>query len=217
MSNYLSGYNRVPCKNSTSDSGFDSYNCECNSCFQLSDDLLPFFQPCTCKFKVQGDDGTENTTASGTVHQVTTEFDDDAPGESVLEATSKNWYTPTNTADSDLKDFLSRPVNIASYTTSVGVSFNQYLDPWTLYFKTANIQYKLHNYAFISCDLKVKIIVNGSPFYYGAYLLSYNPLKNMLDSAPIDVFGNLNVPFSQRPHHGFIHKRARVVRWHYLI
>jgi hypothetical protein len=182
MSNCLSGFSGVPCKNSTGNSSLNSYNNESLSSFRL---------------KVQGDEADDDIVS--TTHQVTTEFDDDADGQNVMKATSKNWYTPTNTADSDLKDFLSRPVNIASYSNNVGVVFSQYFDPWTLYFSTSNIKYKLHNYAFIRCDLKLKVVINGSPFYYGAYMLSYDPLYNMLESAPTDSGGDLAIPFSQKP------------------
>jgi hypothetical protein len=132
--------------------------------------------------------------------QVTTEFVDEKVSNTDLEATSKMWYQPTNTADSDLKDFLSRPVNILNSTWAVGGGVATTFDPWSLFLKSTNIQYKLHNYAFIRCDLKIKIMVNASPFYYGAFLASYTPLETVLDSADHGSVGAVTIPFSQRPH-----------------
>lgn len=132
--------------------------------------------------------------------QVTTEFVDEKVSNTDLEATSKMWYQPTNTADSDLKDFLSRPVNIHNTTWAVGGGVGTTFDPWTLFLRSTNIQYKLHNYAFIRCDLKIKIMVNASPFYYGAFLASYTPLETVLDSADHGAVGVVTIPLSQRPH-----------------
>jgi hypothetical protein len=131
---------------------------------------------------------------------VTTEFVDEKVSNTDLEATSKMWYQPTNTADSDLKDFLSRPVNILNTTWAVGGGVGTTFDPWSLFLKSTNIQYKLHNYAFIRCDLKIKIMVNASPFYYGAFLASYTPLETVLDSADHGSVGVVTIPLSQRPH-----------------
>jgi hypothetical protein len=132
--------------------------------------------------------------------QVTTEFVDQQVSNTDQVATSQMWYQPTNTADSDLKDFLSRPVNILNSTWSVGGGVGTIFDPWTLFLSNANIQYKLHNYAFIRCDLKIKIMVNASPFYYGAFLASYNPLESVFDSADHWGLGVTVIPQSQRPH-----------------
>lgn len=53
-----------------------------------------------------GQEGTDNSVASSSIKQVTTNFDDLDAGESVLEPAAPRWYKPTNTADSDLKDFF---------------------------------------------------------------------------------------------------------------
>lgn len=156
-----------------------------------------------------GQEGTDNSVASSSIKQVTTNFDDLDAGESVLEPAAPRWYKPTNTADSDLKDFLSRPVNIYSTTNALGVTLNGAIQPWTLFLKTSEIQYKLHNYAFIRCDLKVKITINASPFYYGAYIASYEPLFTMLASAPITTSGVPNIPLSQRPHAFFYPQESK--------
>ena len=82
-------------------------------------------------------------------------------------------------ANVDLATFLARPVLIAS---------NEWLDnallgiapiyPWELYFSNAAITRKIHNYAFLACNLRIKIVINASPFYYGYAFATYRPFSN---------------------------------------
>lgn len=102
-----------------------------------------------------------------------------------------------------LGDFLSRPVQIASFTwnesDSVGTTHSY--SPWQLYFSNSVIQHKLNNYAFLRCDLKVKIMVNASPFYYGAMIAAYQPLPAFKPSTIITDAGNRHlILYSQQPH-----------------
>lgn len=82
--------------------------------------------------------------------------------------------------NSQLGDFLSRPVKIANYTWSTTDTIDAYhnIAPFHLYLDNANIKYKLHNWAFIKCDLKIKIVFNASPFYYGTWMYAWQPLAN---------------------------------------
>lgn len=96
-----------------------------------------------------------------------------APGikDEVMEDIDTNKY--------DLGNFLERPVRIATYTIAQGEAFNlRELHPWNLFLNTLSIRRKLDNYSFIQCDLKVKIVVNSTPFVYGMYAMSYRPLTN---------------------------------------
>jgi hypothetical protein len=105
--------------------------------------------------------------------------------------------------NTELGNFLKRPVKIASFswaqTDSVGYTTAIY--PWTSFFNSSYIKYKLNNYSFIRCNLKVKVIVNASPFYYGAMILSYAPLPTY---SPNKLYDTLNTgcvtAYSQRPH-----------------
>lgn len=101
-----------------------------------------------------------------------------------------------------LAKFLSRPVKIQTYTwaesDAVGnaVSFA----PWHLFFNDTRIKYKLNNWAFIKCNLKLKIMLNASPFYYGAAMLSWRPLTTFKGDTIIDDGASLKfIPLSQRP------------------
>lgn len=74
--------------------------------------------------------------------------------------------------------FLQRPVMIASFTWNEdSVLAPQYIAPWRLYFDTVQIENKLTNYARLRCRLKVRFILNASPFYSGSLRASYFPLE----------------------------------------
>jgi len=111
---------------------------------------------------------------------------------------------PSNelTPDVGLKDFLSRPVRINSFTwnESDGIGSSTTINPWNLFFNDARIKYKLNNYSFIRCDLKLKIVINASPFYYGYMLGAYRPLQVFNAQSLLGSTSNLLVPYSQRPH-----------------
>lgn len=149
-------------------------------------------------------EGTTETNGSTEQQQNTVKFLEADHGYKVGFSAS---LPPASIADSmgnvSLNDFLSRPVKIASLTWSEGDATGvQYLyNPWTLFFNTSYIKNKLANYAWIKCDLKVKIMVNASPFYYGAALLSYEPLPNFHPSSITTGAGTeYFVAHSQRPH-----------------
>lgn len=119
--------------------------------------------------------------------------------------------SPDAVTNAYLSDFLSRPVNIATYTwneSDVAGGFDVTFNPWHLYFNDTNIKYKLNNFAFIKCNLRLKIMINASPFYYGALLMHYRPMSgihgdNVISVYPspteTDIFMRL-MPYSQRPH-----------------
>lgn len=103
----------------------------------------------------------------------------------------------------ELGSFLSRPAQIASFTwnESDAVGTSHTYNVWQLFFANTNIQNKLANYAWLRCDLKVKIMVNASPFYYGAMIASYQPLQNFTPSTIVNDTGTRYfIPYSQRPH-----------------
>jgi len=107
------------------------------------------------------------------------------------------------TLNVDLANFLSRPVKIYSYvwseTDAVGTATS--ISPWQLFFANNTIKNKLDNYAWLRCDLKLKIMLNASPFYYGASLVSYQPLPNFKGSTISNDSGTRYfIPLSQRPH-----------------
>jgi hypothetical protein len=84
-------------------------------------------------------------------------------------------YTPTV----ELRDFLSRPVKIQSFTWTEGTTLAATaISPWELYFNNPAIVRKLQDFAFLRANLRIKIVINASPFYYGYAFATYKPYPN---------------------------------------
>jgi hypothetical protein len=78
--------------------------------------------------------------------------------------------------NAQLADFLKRPVLIHTATWTEGSSINEIIKPWFLYFNKDSIKRKIQNYGFINCNLKLRVVVNASPFYYGYAIGVYQPM-----------------------------------------
>ncbi len=128
----------------------------------------------------------------------TVDFLDETKGElysfgRVPEAVSSDDLTGAS-----LGDFLKRPTLIKTFTWLESGFGETSFDPWTLFFSNSYITNKIQNFAYFRGNLKIKIVVNSSPFYYGALLVSYSPLPN----AVIGVASTTSkyITLSQRPH-----------------
>lgn len=99
----------------------------------------------------------------------------------------------------DLATFLSRPVPIKTYTWNEGGFSLDRFYPWYEFFNTSTVKNKIHNFAFINCTLNLKVVINSSPFYYGALLFSYQPMQSLTTSSMLST-PTQQVGYSQRPH-----------------
>jgi len=109
-------------------------------------------------------------------------------------------------SDSDLKNFLSRPIKIGNIDWTVGSQFNQAIAPWESFFSDSRVQEKIKNFLLVRCSLVVRVQINGTPFHYGKLLVSYNPyykvggvVTDNLDKTAGNV-GQFLCARSQRPH-----------------
>lgn len=102
----------------------------------------------------------------------------------------------------ELAKYLNRPALISSYVwsqTDLNPGVKTSFDPWFLFFNSTPIKNKIQNYAFISCTLHVKFIINASPFYSGALCFTYCPLQKLNGNSIIqDNLFNELIPYSQR-------------------
>jgi hypothetical protein len=153
-------------------------------------------------FQVQSQDviATESLTP---VTEENIDFHDETPG---METGFYRKLDPNSILDEtplDLARFLSRPVKIANFTwaeSDVTGTVRSY-SPWDLFFNDTRIKKKLDNFAFLQCDLKIKVMINASPFYYGSMLMNYIPLPNLTpNTAPADALNKYFISISQRPH-----------------
>ncbi len=145
-------------------------------------------------------------TGGSSTEQKTVAFTDESPGYSTGWAgTGSTIGSSDQTVNIGLSDFLSRPVRIYGFTWNesdpIGTAYT--FSPWNLFFSDPAIKNKLNNFAYISCDLKVKVLVNASPFYYGSMLMNYQPLPAVTPSTiqvPSGSGTRYFIPMSQRPH-----------------
>jgi hypothetical protein len=88
-------------------------------------------------------------------------------------------YNDSDTLEVPLATFLSRPVRIYEGVWSAGYDQRNVLlttiSPWTLWQDDARVKAKLTNFAYLSCDLKLRIMLNGNPFQYGRLMFTYIP------------------------------------------
>lgn len=94
-----------------------------------------------------------------------------------------------------LSSFLSRPVKINTTTWTEGAFLNASFKPWTLFFNNAVIKRKLENYSRLRCTLKLKFVINASPFYFGIVRACYFPYATNIVYSTTDD----QVLFSQTP------------------
>jgi len=136
-------------------------------------------------------------------NQLTTTFVDDNPGEIMaFNPVSDKTFDDSGMSDYELSKFLSRPVRIASYTWTEGSTILQTLNPWHLYFNDTRIKKKIDNFGLLRANLHLKVVLNGSPFYYGLAMMSYEPLPTLFPAGVVPA-GGLNLLHltaeSQRP------------------
>lgn len=146
-----------------------------------------------------------NVEASSTTDATNVTFNDEVPGETVdipSDISAESPYIPSNV---HIAKFLNRPVLIKNYTWTLGSTTTDSFDPWNLYFNHTSIKKKVDNYYLMRCRLRVKFVINASPFHYGCMLAAYKPLSKYLTPAVIDTASTgttddlQNVGFSQLP------------------
>lgn len=106
----------------------------------------------------------------------------------------------TDTNDTQLGNFLSRPIKIADYTWSTGGFLNATMNPWSLFFNNPRVENRLNNYNLVRANLHLKVVVNGNGFYYGRGMFCYGPFGGpSQDSLSQTTAIQDLVQWSQRP------------------
>jgi len=147
-----------------------------------------------------------NVVTNGSQNQeVIVRYLDESPGSIVAYAplTDKT-FQGDFVEDHSLSRYLARPIAISTITWAEGANLNTTLQPWDLFLNTTQIRKKIDNYARLTCNLHIKIILNASPFYYGAGLVSYQPLtifNPSTISTSLTTNGDAHIcALSQQPH-----------------
>lgn len=151
----------------------------------------------------QNDEEKPQTIIEASAHrdQQTFHFADGDPGFAVdFEKSQTSGYDRSKLPEAALGEFLARPVRIATKTWVEGTQLRFTLDPWSLFFTDPAIKRKIDNYALLRCNLRVKVVISASPFYYGLGMVSYNPLPDYHPSPSVIIASTEQlVTYSQRP------------------
>lgn len=102
--------------------------------------------------------------------------------------------------DLSLQQFMARPIRIANFTwdPTIVTPFYQSFDPWTLFFGNKRVINRINNYNNMQANLKVKIMINGNPFYYGRIMAEYF-VRQLVDQVTPTASAEVNlVMASQR-------------------
>jgi len=129
--------------------------------------------------------------SSDVAKQTIVQFADSASQDVEIDRCNRDdTFELANNSDTDLGDFLARPVLISTSTWNVGADCNLTIDPWSLYMGTNTVEKKLDNYYLFRGDLRVRVQINGNPFYYGQIVCAYHPLFSRDDYYPGTVNNN---------------------------
>lgn len=107
------------------------------------------------------------------------------------------------TVDTSISEFFSRPVRVDTFTwnESDTEGIKNAIFPWKLWAQNQFVRLKLNNYSWFRGDLKVKIQLTASPFYYGMLKVISQPLQSFTPSTIlIDSATKYFIPSSTRPH-----------------
>jgi hypothetical protein len=107
-----------------------------------------------------------------------------------------------DTDDLTLGRFFARPtlINTQTWSTANVLGSLSTFDPWTQFLSSAAIRKKLDNFAFLRGNLHIKVLVNGTPFQYGAIRYCYLPFgsDNKIRTNLVTPITTL-IPLSQTP------------------
>lgn len=144
-----------------------------------------------------------------TSDQQTVQFVDAASPEKIMADYVSEELADNTAMDAvSLAEFLSRPVKIDSVTWTEAMAPGTLtgFNVWQHFFDDTRIKYKLNNWAYIKCNLKIRVVYNASPFYYGAMMINWRPLPNFNRSFLFDDgTQNRMIPYSQMPMRGMIY------------
>lgn len=156
---------------------------------------------------------TESALGAEDFKSETVTFFDNAAGVSVEMPTSSNPVAKVDgTDDLSLGSFLARPtlIDTTSWGTADVVGVKTNIQPWYAFLNSTAIKKKIDNFAYIRGNLHVKVVLNGTPFQYGAIRTVYQPLlgwqTTKIRTNPSST-GPLLIPYSQLPGF-FVHPQA---------
>lgn len=109
-------------------------------------------------------------------HETLTDVGGEAKDDVYIHLDSNN---TNNSDDLQMKGFLSRPVQIAALSLALDADIDLAFNVWDLFLGDPVVRAKLRNFAFLRCNLGIRIALSGTPFHYGRMLVSYQPFPSI--------------------------------------
>lgn len=145
--------------------------------------------------------GKDESHAAPTSTEQITAFADEAAGwTESMPGTIDRTRSHVKSQDTNLGNFMERPVRIQSIQWDVGTNTFVTFDPWYLFFNDPTMRSKLARYELLKANLNVKVVVTGTPFHYGRALMSYSPLPNRDETLRFGDAAEYLIRESQKPH-----------------
>lgn len=146
-----------------------------------------------------------NDSGAGSIDHVQEQvvFKNEPAGVKIVAPTSKDSIAGSMKIMQDVGSYLNRPRLIYTFTWPENGTLGPQVDfnPWALFFNDQNMINKLTGYSLMRCKLILKLLINGSPFYYGSLLVTYTPLNGYrLDTANSSSLNCRLTASSQKPH-----------------
>jgi len=130
-----------------------------------------------------------------------TAFVDQEPGYTTIIGGGKDATMDTvSTADSDLGNFLSRPIRLKEVSWAMGAPLFDSFNPWSEFLSNPRVKEKIANYELLRMNLHVKFVISGTGFHYGRAMASYNPYLYDLITVQRNFLDVDLVQASQKPH-----------------
>jgi len=138
---------------------------------------------------------------SMTTNQITAFADEDAGWSVDIKAGKDATMDLATSSDSDLGNFLQRPIKVVDQEWAVGQSFKYAFNPWQTFLMNPFVSQKISNFELIRMKMNVKVVISGTGFHYGRLLASYNPLSGYDQVTVNRQFFDVDlIGASQRPH-----------------
>lgn len=138
---------------------------------------------------------------SMTTNQITAFADEDAGWSVDIKAGKDSTMDLATSSDSDLGNFLQRPIKVVDQEWLVGQSFKYAFNPWQTFLTNSFVSQKIANFELIRMKMNVKVVISGTGFHYGRLLASYNPLSGFDQVTVNRQFFDVDlIGASQRPH-----------------
>jgi len=142
-----------------------------------------------------------DTTGNSDVHYQQMTFANEPQGAVEINQAKANPVAKESKLPQELGEYLSRPLKIFDYQWAENGAdgLKTTYRPWGLYFSNLNIQKKLFGFSLLRANMRIKVLINGSPFYYGSMWHCYTPLVARTDTAYSAISNITLVASSQKP------------------